>query len=101
MALLRKAFTRAQHRSHTKRVCEFQLFLHFLVPSTLTKDRVLHYLPRQVKFYSLSFRVIEIKRLFIATKLYIILKGIILPNTWASQQHKYLKHGGREPVSSK
>ena len=22
---------------------------------------------------------------------YIILKGILLPNTWASQQHKYLK----------
>ena len=25
----------------------------------------------------------------------------ILPNTWASQQHKYLKHGGRKPVTSK
>ena len=27
MALLRNQFTRAQHRSHTRRVCEFQLFL--------------------------------------------------------------------------
>ena len=27
MALLRKEFTRAQHRSHTRRVCESQLFL--------------------------------------------------------------------------
>ena len=32
---------------------------------------------------------------------YIILKGVLLPNTWASQQHKYLKHGGREPFASK
>ena len=32
---------------------------------------------------------------------YIILKGVLLPNTWAGQQHKYLKHGGREPVASK
>ena len=31
----------------------------------------------------------------------IILKGVLLPNTWASQQHKYFKHGGREPVASK
>ena len=30
-----------------------------------------------------------------------ILKGILLPNTWASQQHKYLKHRDREPVRSK
>ena len=29
------------------------------------------------------------------------MKGVLLPNTWASQQHKYLKHGGREPVASK
>ena len=32
---------------------------------------------------------------------YIILKGVLLPNTWASQQNKYLKHVGREPVASK
>ena len=36
-----------------------------------------------------------------AINCYIILKGIVLLNTWASQQHKYLKHGGREPVASK
>ena len=30
-----------------------------------------------------------------------MLKGVILPNTWASQQLKYLKHGGREPVASR
>ena len=28
MALLRKEFTRAQHRSNTRRVCEYQLFFH-------------------------------------------------------------------------
>ena len=32
---------------------------------------------------------------------YTILKGILLPNTWASQQYKYLKHGGHESVASK
>ena len=34
-----------------------------------TRDRVLHYLPRQVKFDSLSCHVIEIKRLFQRNKL--------------------------------
>ena len=29
------------------------------------------------------------------------MKGVLLLNTWASQQHKYLKHGGREPVANK
>ena len=37
--------------------------------AALTKDRVLHYLPRQVKFYSLSFHVIDIKRRFQRNKL--------------------------------
>ena len=32
---------------------------------------------------------------------YIILIGVLLPNTWASQRHEYLKHGGREPVAGK
>ena len=30
-----------------------------------------------------------------------ILKGFLVPNTWASQQHKNLKLGSREPVASK
>ena len=30
-----------------------------------------------------------------------MLKDVLLPNTWARQQHKYLKHGGRESVASK
>ena len=38
---------------------------------------------------------------FNAINCYIILKGVHLSNMWASQQHKYLKHGGREPVASK
>ena len=66
MVLLSKEFTRAQHRSHTRRVCECQLFFAF---SVLTRDRVLHYLPRQVKFYSRSFHVIDIERLFQRNKL--------------------------------
>ena len=34
-----------------------------MASAALTRDQVLHYLPRQVKFYSLSFHVIDIKRL--------------------------------------
>ena len=30
-----------------------------------------------------------------------ILTAVLLPNTWASQQRKYLKHGGHAPVASK
>ena len=72
-----------------------------MAPAALTIDRVLHYLPRQVKF---NRHVIDIKRLFQRNKLLyylIILKGVLSSNTWASQQHKYLKHGGHEPVISK
>ena len=73
MALLRKELTRAQHRSHTRRVCECQLFLRSVLcdgsAMALTRDRVLHYLPRQVKFYSLSFHVIDINCLFQRSKL--------------------------------
>ena len=65
-----------------------------MASAALTRDRVLHYLPGQVKFNSLSFHVIDIKRLFQRNKL-------LYYNTWASQQHKYLKRGGREPVASK
>ena len=40
-----------------------------MVSAALTRDQVLHYLLRQVKFYSLSFHVIDIKRLFQCNKL--------------------------------
>ena len=66
-----------------------------MASAALTRDRVLHYLPRQVKFYSFSFHVIDIKRLFQRNKL------LYLRNKWASQQHKYLKYGGHEHVASK
>ena len=70
MALLRKEFTGAQHRSHTRRVCECQIFLRsVLSDAALSRDRVLHYLLRQVKFYSLSFHVMDIKCLFQCNKL--------------------------------
>ena len=59
MALLRKEFTRAQHRSHTRPMAS----------ATLTRDQVLHYLSRQVKFYSVILHVIDIKRLFQRNKL--------------------------------
>ena len=41
-----------------------------LIASTaLTRNRALHYLPRQVKLYPLSCHVIDIKRLFQRNKL--------------------------------
>ena len=72
-----------------------------MVSAALTRDRVLHYLPRQVKFYSLSFHVMDIKHLFQRNKLLYYLERCLLPNTWASQQYKFLKQGSREPVTSK
>ena len=41
-----------------------------------------------------------LRAVFNAINSYIILKGVLLPNTWASQQHKYLKDDGREPTAS-
>ena len=67
-----------------------------MASAALTRDRVRHYLPRRVKFDSLSFRAF-----FNAINCYIILMGVLLPDAWASQEHKYLKHGGRDPVASK
>ena len=73
-----------------------------MASAALTRDRVLHYLPRQVKFYSLSFHVIDIKRFFQRNKLlYYLERCSHVQNTWASQQHEYLKHDGRESVASK
>ena len=40
-----------------------------MASAALTRDRVLHYLPRQVKFRSPSFHVIDIKRLLQRDKL--------------------------------
>ena len=45
-----------------------------MASAALTGDRVLHYLPRQVEFHSLSFHVIDIKRLFQRDKLLYYLK---------------------------
>ena len=54
-----------------------------MASAALTRDKLSHYLTRQVKFYTLSFHVIEIKRLFQRNKLLYYLKGVLLPNTWA------------------
>ena len=72
-----------------------------MASAALNTDRGLHYLPRQVKFYSLSFHVIDIKRLFQRNNMLDYLERCPFTDTWASQQHKYLKHEGREPVASK
>ena len=50
-----------------------------MASAALTRDRVLHYLPRQVKFYSLSFHVVHIKRLFQRNKLLSYLKRSPFP----------------------
>ena len=106
MALLRQELTRAQHRSHTRRVCECQLFLRSVlcdgISSLDQRSSFIHYLSRQVKFYSLSFHMIGIKRLFQRNKLLCYLERCPFTEyVGYSQQHKYLKHGGREPVASK
>ena len=72
-----------------------------MASAALTRNRVLHYLPRQVKFYSLCFHVIDIKRFFQRNKLLYCLERCLFANTWASQQQKHLKHGSREPVAIK
>ena len=72
-----------------------------MASAALTRDRVLHYLPCQVKFDSLSFHVIDINRLFQRNKLLSYLERCPFSSGCASQQHKYLKHECREPVASK
>ena len=46
-----------------------------MASAALTRDGVLHYFPGQVKFYSLSFHVIDIKHLFQRNKLLYYLEG--------------------------
>ena len=72
-----------------------------MASAALTRDRILHYLPRQVKFYPVSFHVIDIKRLFQRNKLLYYLKRGPFNEYVGSQQHKYLKNCGREAVASK
>ena len=60
-----------------------------MVSAALTSDRVLHYLARQVKFYSLSFYVTDIKRLFQRNKLYYLETCSFTEYVGYSQQHKY------------
>ena len=67
----------------------------------LTRDRVLHFIQRKKKFYSLHFHVIYIKHFFQCKDCYIILKSIFLRNTWDGQQYQYLKHGDNNPVANK
>ena len=93
--------TRAQHWSHTRHANSLCVQCFVMASAALTRYRILHYLPRQVKFYSLSFHVIDINRPFQRNKLLYYLERCLLPNTWASQRYKYLKHGGRETVASK
>ena len=61
MALLRKEFTWAQQRSHTRRVCEYQLFLRSVLCdgiSCLDQENI--YLENLKKFYMENFK----KKLF-------------------------------------
>ena len=44
-------------------------YLRSVLCDDINRDRVLHYLQRKVKCYSLSFHVIKIKRLFQRNKL--------------------------------
>ena len=69
-----------------------------IVLAAFTRDRVLHFLRRKKKFYSLNFHVIDIKHLFQCNRLLYYLKKCFLPNTWAGQQYQNFKHGGDIPV---
>ena len=106
MILSREEFTGAQHRLHTVPVNANSSHVQCSVIATgarSARDRVLHFLPREVKFYSFSFHVIDLflfSAFFNPIDFYIILNRVLLPNTCAIQQHKYLKHGGREFVAS-
>ena len=69
---IEKRISRAQHRSHTSvsvNANSFWVQCSVIVSAVLTRDGVLHYLSSQVKFYSLSFHVIDIKHLFQRNKL--------------------------------
>ena len=54
----------------------FRVQCSVIASAALTRDRVLHFLPRKKKFYSLNFHVIDIKQLFYAIECYIILKSV-------------------------
>ena len=56
-----------------------------IASAALTRDQVLHFLPRKKKNYSLDFHVIDIKHLLQCNKLLYYLKEYFLPNTWARQ----------------
>ena len=98
MALLRKVFTRAQYRSHTRSVRKCPLFLRPVLCDGMSYDQrtsfTLSSTPSQILLSQFSI-------FFNAINCYIFLKCVILPNTSANQQHKYLKYGGRESVASK
>ena len=70
MILSREEFTGAQHRLHTVPVNANSSHVQCSVIASgarSARDRVLHFLPREVKFYSFSFHVIDLfpfQRLF-------------------------------------
>ena len=61
----------------------------------------LNFKPKKNDFIKNLHWCCPLSAFFKAINCYINLKGVLLPNAWASQQHTYLKHGGREPVASK
>ena len=72
MASLRKEFT---IECSTVHILDVSVNASVMASTALTRDKVLHYLPRRVKFYFLSFHVIDIKRLFQRNKLLYYLEG--------------------------
>ena len=103
MALLRKEFTE-RNNGHILDVSvnanSFCVQCSVMASTALTRDRVIYYLPRQVKFYSLSFHVIDIERLFQRNTLTLSWK-VSFYRIRGLFNNKYLKYGGREPVASK
>ena len=73
MTLLRKELLPIHSTGHIPDVSvnasSFCFQCSVMASAALTRDRVLHYLSRQVKFNSRGFHVIDIKRLFQRNKL--------------------------------
>ena len=64
MALLRKELLDVSVNANS-----FCVQCSVMASAASTRNRVLHYFQRQVKFYSLSFDVIDVKRFFQRNKL--------------------------------
>ena len=77
MALKKKLFTRTQHRSHIRCVCEYRLFFCLVLCdriSCLDQRSSFTFSSTEKKFYSPNFYVMDIKHFFQCNRLLYYLK---------------------------